>query len=386
MTTFPPWRVLIVDDRQAEDVRELICGPGVFQDPDAVECRTCDRFSDALRLLETERLDLVILDLRDDSIQLEDEHELPGLRVFREIKDRRFLPVVFFTAYPKYVEGLENPFVRVVRRDAPRDLRSAVQDVLESGLPYLVRHIEQEQRAYMWEFVEAHWKDLRTSPEKTDLTFLLARRLASVLSRSGVRRFLELRGHIARGAGEHLNIYPIEMYVMPPASPILLAGDLVKTKIAKRDGYWIVLTPSCDFEQEKAERILLAGCALLSEQPECRKFFDSLGRAEAPSASATKEVTAIIGNNRKGQRERFRFLPGTFRFPDLVVDFQDIVQLPLTDVATEYRIASLDSPFAEALMAGFARYYGRLGTPDLDDEFVLTRLKTKAPKTGSTRD
>jgi len=40
------------------------------------------------------------------------------------------------------------------------------------------------------------------------------------------------------------------------------------------------------------------------------------------------------------------------------------------------RLASLDSPFAEALLARFTRYFGRLGTPDLDAAILLQRLRT----------
>ncbi len=39
------------------------------------------------------------------------------------------------------------------------------------------------------------------------------------------------------------------------------------------------------------------------------------------------------------------------------------------------RLASLDSPFAEALLARFTRYFGRLGTPDLDVAVLLQRLR-----------
>ena len=42
------------------------------------------------------------------------------------------------------------------------------------------------------------------------------------------------------------------------------------------------------------------------------------------------------------------------------------------------RLASLDSPFAEALLARFARYFGRLGTPDLDLEVLVARLRSVA--------
>ena len=41
------------------------------------------------------------------------------------------------------------------------------------------------------------------------------------------------------------------------------------------------------------------------------------------------------------------------------------------------RIASLDSPFAEEVISRFLRYWGRLGTPDLDISLVLQQLMTQ---------
>ncbi len=40
-------------------------------------------------------------------------------------------------------------------------------------------------------------------------------------------------------------------------------------------------------------------------------------------------------------------------------------------------VASLDSPYAEKVVAQYGRYFGRLGTPDLNIELVLDRLSAK---------
>ena len=61
-----------------------------------------------------------------------------------------------------------------------------------------------------------------------------------------------------------------------------------------------------------------------------------------------------------------------------MVDFQQLVTLPREQMDGLERLASLDSPFAEALLARFARYFGRLGTPDLDLEVLVARLRSVA--------
>ena len=79
-------------------------------------------------------------------------------------------------------------------------------------------------------------------------------------------------------------------------------------------------------------------------------------------------------NQRDSQSERFFFLPGALSLPDLVVDFQQLMALQREHLSGLERLVSLDSPFAEALLVRFTRYFGRLGTPDLDVAVLLQRL------------
>ena len=66
--------------------------------------------------------------------------------------------------------------------------------------------------------------------------------------------------------------------------------------------------------------------------------------------------------------------PPTLAKLKLVIDFQSLAHAALEDVKAIERIVSLDNPFAESILVKFSRYYGRLGTPDLDVNFVYERL------------
>jgi hypothetical protein len=175
-------------------------------------------------------------------------------------------------------------------------------------------------------------------------------------------------------------VHPMQYYVMPPVEPSPLAGDLYQGQIGEQTGYWVLLTPSCDLVQEKAEWVLMARCVPLEEQEEYQSWKNGL---PSPSNKKTNELKDLLRNNRqKGQKERFYFLPGALTLLDLVVDFQQLVIQPLERLRPERTerlelLASLDSPFAEALLAQFARYFGRLGTPDLDLEVTLNRLRRR---------
>ena len=165
------------------------------------------------------------------------------------------------------------------------------------------------------------------------------------------------------------NIHPMQMYIHPPVSTTRLAGDILKGTVSNETAYWLVLTPSCDFEQkDRLHSVLLAQCVPLTSLPEYASW-----KADFTN---TVPLKAMIGDNRQDvQSERFKFLPGTFFLPDSMVDFQKLQAVSPYVLKDMEIIASLDSPFAEAVLARFSRYFGRLGTPDIDKNVVITRLK-----------
>ena len=142
-----------------------------------------------------------------------------------------------------------------------------------------------------------------------------------------------------------------------------------------------MLTPSCDLVQgrEKAKWILFAFCESLEQQKEFADWKDAL---PSPSVQLETKLRSLLGNNRRDyQPERFYFLPGVLALPNLLVDFQQLRTLSLEQLCTLDQKASLDSPFSEALLARFTRYFGRLGIPDLDIDVLLAHLKNDEPGT-----
>jgi CheY-like chemotaxis protein len=366
------WRFLIVEDKE-DKIRQLQeIAPACVDAPDEVEVDVCPTFKKAAGRLRTERFDLLILDLKDDSdTSIAADTNPAGLAVFEELKRTRFVPVVFYTALAHKVRSEETSFVRVVEKteDVTR-VKEEVRRVFATKLPTLTRHVEELQRDYMWEFVSKHWKDFHYSNEQADLAYLLARRLALSLEKEARKLSRKMTGKTVPMA-DPKNIHPMEMYIPPPLGSSRQAGDILKGTVAGVSGYWITLTPSCDFEQPgRLNNVLIAQCAPLASEPEY------LAWKEKPAANIGG-LNALIGDNRQdAQSERFKFLPGTFFFPDSVVDFQRLQAIPPNELAKMEVIASLDSPFAEALLARFSRYFGRLGTPDIDKNVLINRLQS----------
>jgi hypothetical protein len=232
----------------------------------------------------------------------------------------------------------------------------------------------------MWDFVEHHWKDFGSTHEKVDIAYLLARYLALSLRGPMIREFLRQAGVGGAVPSHERVVHPMEVYVRPLVGEVRLAGDILRCTVEGKEEFWIILTPSCDFEHDKADYVMLAQCDLLVDQPEYARW-----RGGPPNlyAGSSTELESLLGDNRqRGQRDRFKFLPGTFFLPDLVVDLQRLKAVPKDDLGNYEPVASLDSPFAESLLSRFAKYFGRLGTPDIDKKIVLDRLKSNAKTTG----
>ena len=375
------WRLLFVDDEDdiCHRVKDYLEGEQIAATNEQMYVKTLTDFDKALEALEQQRFDILILDVRLGSPDIESKAEEVGIKTLEKIQERCFIPVIFYTALPHLVENLETSLIQVVRKTEklPR-LLEVVEEIFSGHLPTvnraLIRHLETVQRDYMWDFVAKHEADLIGTADRTALAYLLTRRLAMYLSGPGIRQLAQDLGDSTGSSVDDNTVHPMRYYVMPPVETLPLTGDLYRGNIGEQDGYWVLLTPSCDFVERRrsrpanAERVLMAHCALLTEQEEYQDWVAD------PSSGKLK---SLLKNHREGsQAERFYFLPGALDLPDLVVDFQQLVTLPRAKMDDLEQLASLDSPFAEAILACFARYFGRLGTPDLDTNSIINRLQT----------
>lgn len=374
------WRVLVVDDKAADDVKDVIEGNKTVALPDSISCVLCDNFSKAIEHLEKERFDLVILDLKDDNSP--EEETLAGERIFEEIKKCRFVPVIFHTGFAYKVSDLSSPYVKVVTRAEWETLRSTIKEVLDTKLPRLVRHIEEEQRRFMWESAEKIWAEDLDKKHPTDLVYLLARRLANSLSGDVVRSFFGANG--TDGAPRSEMVHSVELYIFPPIAPHFLFGDVFQKKTAEKSEYFVSLTPSCDHALEKAEFLLFARCSDLSDSDEWIKVRGFLEAKTDPSKTSVNELKELMKDNNPRPRlqDRYKYLPGTSFLPDLLADLQNTLTIDretlISGQAGFERIASLDSPFAEYLQAKMIRYFGRIGTPSLDTDLAYGRFIARA--------
>lgn len=372
------WRVLCVDDDavKAGEVAEFFTAWKTDNPIGEFEVRVETNFATASERLANERFDLVTLDLHAGADPDPEDAEggatmQQGRRVLNELKERRFVPVIFYSGYAEKIADLRSLVVRVVKK-GENDLaqvRDAAKSLFATRLPDLMRHIEKEQRSYLWDTIDRKSTQFAGEEPPDELLYLLARRIAARLNRESLK---ELLGHKLGHAK------PIEFYIYPHIQEKIKTGCICGPDAEGL--FWIVATPSCDFEQEKAERILLIAAIPLSTD---KRFADwqtaSAASGNNPPSKKQQEVTAAARNkvrdlvrNRAGDRSRF--LPGTFFLPDLLVDMQILRQVTVMELEAMPIVCRLDSPYREELLLYVSSYYGRLGTPDLEKEAVIKRL------------
>jgi CheY-like chemotaxis protein len=377
-----PFRIVHVDDEEGvlRQVKELLEEDEQIQALGGVTVTRFKNFPEALEYLDRAPADMVILDVRKDGEEAA-EPQLAGREAFLELRAKVFVPVVFYTGFAHQVSDLEQELklLRVVPKGTVEPLLEAVRAVIEEGLPTLNRGLFQllrkVQRDYMWEFVAHHWPAFQEQDDATALAHLLVRRLALTLETDGAGSLTSAlpggTGSAPGGTGG--KVHPISMYVMPPipdATP--QAGDVRRGEIDGAGDHWIVLTPSCDFAQGKADMVLLAACEPLEGQPELNKF---LAQPEDGNRRGALKALMKNGSVKGRQADRHHFLPGALDLPDLLVDLRSLKTVPRDRFNELTPVVSLDAPFAEALLAQFARYVGRLGTPDPDLDLVIERLR-----------
>ena len=370
------YRILCIDDDKelAEQAAEAFTTWKKENPFEKFEAVIEPDFGAASKRLADERFDLITLDLHGakdpDPVKNDPDKPQAGRRLLDQLRKTRFVPVIFYSGFADQIKELESPVVRVVKKgeNDVDQLRTAGKKIFETGLPRLLRHIEEEQREYVWDTVDKQWAtSFKAESDAEELSYLLARRLAARFSREGVKELLGHKEELAR---------PIEYYIYPPVSGAIKTGEIYSEMAEAGPKYWLVLTPSCDFAQKKAERILLAGGGLLAANPALVNWKKTPwlpGDAEDKAKQKLYNLLFALLNNRGP--ERYRFLPGTFFLPDLVLDWQSLRQVTEGELAAFKHICTLDSPYREETLLQYSKYYGRLGIPDLDCPPVLKRLK-----------
>lgn len=271
-------RILHIDDEPEtlKDVAKVVNGEklGDYE----LQIVSAGNFDEGMKLLQDDDFDLIILDLCIGNAAKESDKV--GEKVFEMIKDRAFIPVVFFTGLPEYVRHLESDIVRVVGKKEGYDaLFKQIDFVLATNFLQLKGEINglirDGLKSYFWNFVHPNKKMIdEIQKDKVSLKHILIRRLGKILAADALQQAAQ---------DENLKdgfIHPMEFYIYPPLTGEFETGDILLCK--KTGQYYVILTPACDLilrvddkkktSERKAERILLLKASEFKSSTEYKKY------------------------------------------------------------------------------------------------------------------
>ncbi|MEU3390417.1 response regulator [Streptomyces albidoflavus] len=374
------FRVLIVDDEPdiAERLQSLLTRR--LTDLGTVTIETEDDFAEAERRLGSEQFDLTILDVKDGGSALGDaDADERGRDMYERVAQKCWIPVIFCTGFPQRVESLKRPpLVNVVTKNHLADLVEAVRAALESGVPSLTRQLgaitDRFMRSFLRDTIAPNWEEMAESDQQ-EIPLVLVNQLAAWLKENAVR---ELDSVISANGGNVVgHSSAARVYLKPPVTHHVTAADILASPTGD---WWLVLTPACDLYEDlptaegdkkrraKAEFVRLARAHVLHTSPPVADWQANGGNKQ--------RVSDLF----RTDHNRYRVLPKYLDVPDLLVDFEDVMSFPLDEVRGLRRVATLDSPFAEAMLTGHSRAVGRIGTPDIDFERQKEELGLKGNK------
>ncbi|MBP3944544.1 hypothetical protein J5U18_13465 [Sphingobacteriaceae bacterium WQ 2009] len=330
-----------------------------------------DSFDTAVEKINVNHYHIVILDLFKGDPK--DDGEKIGLEILKLIQGRYFVPVIFYSGNTKDVHDLKSQIVGVVTKgdDGIDGLRSEIVRLVQSNLPFLKdnlhNYIEEELKTYFWDII--HDQRDKFKPENNDfsLGYLMLRKFSQSLSKDKISDILgdsQLKDN---------KVHPMEFYIYPTD----INNEVESGELLEKDGdVYAILTPSCDFVERfsikdnsslgrKVGKILLTKTRLLSNSDEFKAY------KEKSNKETTSKLEKLIIS---GKSDRYFFLPGTPFIDNRYIDFQDKIMITYEDLGGYSRLAKLDNPFAEGMIASFIRYYNRIGYPDIDCEYIMRNL------------
>jgi CheY-like chemotaxis protein len=337
---------------------DIVCGYNV-------KIETVDTFDNAIEKIESTPYHIIVLDIYKG--KPEENGEQAGLEILKQIQSKYFIPVIFYSGNTKNVQGLKSQIVGVVTKgdEGIDGLKVEIERLVKFKLPFIKENVhnylEKEFKTFFWDIIHKERQKFTIDQNDFSLGYLMLRKFGNSLSKEKISEILE-NNELRRD-----KVHPMEFYLYPTDT----TAEYENGEILQKDNnVYVILTPSCDFVEtenrnRKVREVLLAKTVLLTDMEEYVKY------KESKNSEKKKNLAKLIESRKS---DRCFFLPQTPFIKNRVIDFQNIVMESYENLNKYTRIAKLDSPFAQAMIASFIRYYDRIGYPDIDSDMIINAL------------
>ncbi len=367
-------RILIIDD-QPDSVQAL--SDEIDQKMPGAEKVIVD-FKQAEATIESFEPDIIVLDLLRGAGE-----DAPGLDTWAFVWDKKFCPLIFYTAFPEKLdedERINHPFVRREKKGGGSEERVVghiqTLDPHISAVAAVRTEIRRVLNRMIQEVAGRVFLHVADGNDRRDMLVRMARRRVAAA----------MDEQLSTG-GPRLRSW--EHYLYPPAiTGHLLTGDLIRNRNGQTTDpsqYALVLTPSCDLVKEgernpKVEKALVARCT------EVTRLLDDAGANTTTAKPRIRQrILPLLRQGHGGSCLPLPSLPGAF--PTMTADFRKLELIKLTEIGTTdqpyVRVASVDNPFRELVAWAYATIAARPGLPDRDFEAWADEIVAALPTPGN---
>lgn len=300
-----------------------------------------------------------------------------GSGTFEKIKEKVFVPVIFYSGYIRNVAELKSQVVGVAHKGdgGYAELKTELERLTKHNIPFLRENVhlyfEEEYKKYFWEVIQKQNNIFTPESDDYSIGYMLLRNVADSLSKQNIKHI------IGDNSIQEEKVHPMEFYLFPTNNnKEFECGELLQ----KDNEKYVILTPTCDFVlrsdgTRKVDYVLLLKTILLTDTDEYKDFKKKIDKANGDKNKIDNARNSFAQYIRSGKSDRFFFLPKTPFTENLVIDFQKKETVNYSQLKEGFtRIAKIDSPFAQSMVASYIRYYNRIGFPDLDTDYIIGHL------------
>lgn len=327
-----------------------------------IESKVIENLNDAKNSLLSPDYDAAIIDLKLSSNSI----DLEGLEIVNEIQEKLRFPIFIVSGSLGQVDREENAFFKKRSRDGNfKEILNEIVGIYNTGVTNILGTkgtIEAYLNSIFWNCMSNSmdlWiSDNTRNPKEKENSLL---------------RYTLL--HMHEFIDEELGKYhPSEFYITKPIKKNLFTGDIVLLEKSR----YIILTPSCDIVlrsggKRNAEYILFCKIKPLKD---IVKNFENLTHATSSSNEDRKRITRFFENG----NQRFHFIPKANLIEPGLIDFQEKITIPTTEVNDLLeneklsRVATVSQPFLKDIISRYSGYYSRQGSPDFNSEEIYNSI------------
>lgn len=183
----------IEDDKQnRNDLVQLFNGDtlGDF----TISLEAVETFDNAIEKIVSNPYHIIVLDIYKG--KPDENGEQAGLEILKQIQEKCFVPVIFYSGNTKNVQDLKSQIVGVVTKgdDGIDGLKTEIERLSKFNLPFVKENIhsclESELKDYFWDIIHKQKDKFSASNSDFSLGYLMLRKFGKSLSKEKISDIL----------------------------------------------------------------------------------------------------------------------------------------------------------------------------------------------------